>query len=69
MDVLRALADEIRKMFAADLLLTLTVLAVVAAVGAALRAGLIAANTAPALLGAGVLVALIAGVARGARGS
>jgi hypothetical protein len=65
MDVLKELADTIRKMFAADLALSLIVLAVAGAVAGALRANLIGGTTAPALLAAGVLAALIVGVARG----
>jgi hypothetical protein len=66
MDVLRALADEIRKMFAADLWLTLAAVATVAVVATGLRASVIPPAWAPFLLGAGVLGALTMSVVRGA---
>lgn len=67
MDVLKALADEIRKMFAADLALSLTVVGVVLAVALGLRFKVFDGGLAPILLGLGVLIALTVGVARGAR--
>lgn len=67
MDVLKALADEIRKMFAADLWLSLAAVATVALVAAGLRSGVVPSTWAPFILGAGVMVALATGVVRGAR--
>ena len=67
MGVLKALAATLAKMFAADLVLSLIALAVVVFCAAGLRTGLVPAGALPFLLGAGVLVALAAGVVRGAR--
>jgi hypothetical protein len=67
MDVLKALAAEVGKMFAADLWLTLTTVASVTLAGLALGAGLIGRDAAPFAVTAGVLAALAVGVARGAR--
>ncbi len=67
MEVLKALLQTIVKMFAADLWLSLTAIAVVTACGAALSAGVLPAPILPYLLAAGVMAALVIGVARGAR--
>ena len=67
MDVVRAFLQTIVKMFAADLWLSLAAIAVVAGCGAALSASLLPASILPYLLGAGVMGALVIGVARGAR--
>jgi hypothetical protein len=65
--VLRALAATVFKMFAADLWLTLTALAAVGFCAAGLRFGFLGSDVLPFALAGGVLVALVAGVARGAR--
>src|SRR5260221_13682733 len=67
MDVLKALADEIRKMFAADLWLSLAAVATGALVAAGLRGGVVPSPGGPFILGAGGMVALATGVIRGAR--
>ena len=67
MEVLRALAATIGKMFAADLWLTVTVLAAVALCALGLRAHLIAPTALPFALAGGILAALTVGVFRGAR--
>ena len=67
MAVFKAFLQTIVKMFAADLWLSLTAIAVVVACGGALAAGVLPAATLPFLLAAGVMAALIIGVARGAR--
>lgn len=67
MDVLRALAATIWKMFAADLWLTLTALAAVALFAVALRTGFLATGLLPFALAGGVLGALAVGVIHGAR--
>ncbi len=68
MNVLRALAAEIFKMFAADLWLTLTALAAVAICATGLATHVLAPAALPFVLAVGVLAALAVGVARGARG-
>lgn len=65
MEVLAAFFRTIAKMFAADLWLSLTAVAVVAACGAALSFHLLPATSLPYLLGAGIMAALAIGVARG----
>jgi uncharacterized membrane protein len=67
MGVLRALAAEIGKMFAADLWLTLAAVAAVTLTGVALGAGVIGRDVAPFTVTVGVLAALAVGVVRGAR--
>ncbi|MDQ2859905.1 MAG: hypothetical protein M3T55_04095 [Pseudomonadota bacterium] len=67
MEVLRALAATIGKMFATDLWLTATALAAVGLAAAGLRGHFIAPAAAPFVLAAGVLIALAVGVIRGAR--
>ncbi|HEV2364134.1 MAG TPA: hypothetical protein VGS12_08060 [Caulobacteraceae bacterium] len=67
MDVLKALGATVLKMFAADLWLTLSALAAVGGSGAAVRLHWIAPEALPFLLAAGVLAALVLGVAHGAR--
>jgi hypothetical protein len=67
MNVLRALGAEIFKMFAADLWLTLTAVAVVAGCAFALRAHATSPDALPFILAAGILAALAVGVVRGAR--
>jgi|GEM_PF-4975066 len=67
MEVLRALAATIGKMFATDLWLTATALAAVGLCAAGLRAHLIAPAALPFVLAGGVLAALTVGVIRGAR--
>ena len=66
-EVVRALAATLFKMFAADRWLTLTALGTVGLCAAGLRIGFIRPDIAPFLLAGGVLFALAAGVARGAR--
>ena len=66
-EVLRALGATLFKMFAADLWLTLTALGAVGLCAAGLQVGFIRPDIAPFLLAGGVLLALAAGVARGAR--
>ena len=67
MEVLRALAATIGKMFATDLWLTATALAAVGLCAAGMRAHLIAPAALPFVLAGGVLAALTVGVIRGAR--
>ena len=67
MNVLKALADEIWKMFAADLALTVTALIVIALAALALKTGYLERDLAPPFVAAGVLVALLIGVGRGAK--
>lgn len=67
MEILAAFVRTIAKMFAADLWLSLTAVAVVAACGAALSFHLLPPEGIPYLLAAGVMAALAIGVARGAR--
>jgi hypothetical protein len=67
MEVLRALAATIGKMFAADLALTATAVAAVGLAAAGLRGHLIAPHVLPFALAGGVLAALAVGVVRGAR--
>ena len=66
MDVLKALGETILKMFAADLWLSLTALAVIGLTTLGLAHGL-PAGVAPFALTAGIAAALAIGVARGAR--
>ncbi len=67
MDVLKAFLQTIVKMFAADLWLSVTAIAVVAICGGALSAGVLPGSVLPYLLAAGVMAALVIGVARGAK--
>lgn len=67
MEVLRELADTLRKMFVADLGLTLAALAVVGLTAALLHWHAGPTITAIALLPAGALAALLFGVWRGSR--
>lgn len=67
MEVLRALAATIGKMFAADLWLTVTALAAVGLCAAGLRGHLIEPEALPFALAGGILAALAIGVIRGAR--
>jgi hypothetical protein len=67
MEIVTAFLRTIAKMFAADLWLSLTAVAVVAGCGVALRLHVLPAESIPFLLAAGVTAALIIGVARGAR--
>jgi hypothetical protein len=67
MSVLRALASTIGKMFAADLWLTIGVVAIVALAAAALRANLAPPGSLPFLIAAAIAAALAVGVVRGAR--
>ncbi|MGI8841938.1 MAG: hypothetical protein ACR2F8_14335 [Caulobacteraceae bacterium] len=67
MDILRALAATLGKMFAADLWLTATALAAVGLCAAGLRGHVIPPSVLPFALAAGVLIALAIGVIRGAR--
>ena len=67
MDVLRALAATIAKMFATDLWLTATALAAVALCAIGLRAHIVPPAILPFLLAAGIVAALAVGVIRGAR--
>jgi hypothetical protein len=67
MSVLRALASTIGKMFAADLWLTIGVVAIVALAAAALRANPAPPGSLPFLIAAAIAAALAVGVVRGAR--
>lgn len=67
MEILRALAATLGKMFAADLWLTATALAAVGLCAAGLRGHVIPPSVLPFALAAGVLIALAIGVIRGAR--
>jgi hypothetical protein len=67
MDVLRALAATIAKMFATDLWLTATTVAAVAICAIGLHARVLPPEIVPFVLAAGVVVALVVGVIRGAR--
>ena len=67
MDVLRAFVRTVVKMFAADLWLSLAAIGVVAASGAALSLHVLSPAAVPYLLAAGVMAALVMGVARGSR--
>lgn len=69
MDMLSALAKTLAKMFAADLGLTVSAVAVVVLIALGLAGGVLAPAVAPWLLAAGVLGALVFGVVRGAAGS
>ena len=68
LDVLQELLSTIRKMFAADLGLTLTAIAVVGLIALGLSAHVLSMGLAAILLPTGVLAALLLGVWRGARG-
>jgi hypothetical protein len=65
-EILTAFFRTIAKMFAADLWLTITAVAVVSACGAALSFHVLTPASLPYLLAAGVMAALAIGVARGA---
>ena len=67
MDILRDLGATLLKMFAADLWLTMSALAAVGLVGAALQIGILAPPAAPFALATGVLAALALGVIHSAR--
>jgi hypothetical protein len=67
MEVLKELGDTIRKMFMADLGLTLLAIAVVAIVAAGLSLHIIGPEAAVVALPAGALAALLLGVWRGSR--
>ena len=67
MDVLRALAATIAKMFITDLWLTATALAAVALCAIGLRTHIVPAGILPFLLAGGIMAALAVGVIRGAR--
>ena len=67
MEVIKALGQTIAKMFAADIGLTLTAVAVVALCASALRLAVLPPAIVPYLIAAGVAAALMIGVARGAR--
>lgn len=66
-DVLKAFLATLLKMFAADLWLTLIALGSVALCAAGLRSGIVRPDMSPFLLALGVVAALVAGVAHGAR--
>ena len=68
MDVLRELADTLRKMFMADLGLTIAAIVVVAVVAAGLRLHVLGPDMAIVVLPLGALAALLLGVWRGSRG-
>jgi hypothetical protein len=67
MEVLRELGDTIRKMFIADLGLTILALAVVGLVAAGLNLHIIGPQAAVIVLPAGALAALLLGVWRGSQ--
>jgi hypothetical protein len=67
MEVLKELGDTIRKMFMADLGLTLLAIAVVAVTAAGLNLHVFSPETAMIVLPAGALAALLLGVWRGSR--
>ncbi|MEO8927709.1 MAG: hypothetical protein ABI306_11165 [Caulobacteraceae bacterium] len=67
MEVLRALAATLAKMFVTDLWLTATALAAVGLCALGLRTHVIGPAPLPFLLAGGVLAALAVGVIRGAR--
>jgi hypothetical protein len=67
MSVLTELLQTLVKMFAADLWLSLTAVAVVTLCGVGLSLGLLPPAALPFLLATGVMAALVIGVARGAR--
>ena len=67
MNVIQALLAEIGKMFAADVWLTITALATIATCAGGLRAHVLPPAAVPFVVTGGVIVALIVGVARGAR--
>lgn len=67
MPVLKALAAEISKMFAADLWLTLTALAAIGLGALGLRLHALPPAGLPFLLAGGIVAALAVGVIRGAR--
>ncbi|HEY5106889.1 MAG TPA: hypothetical protein VII73_08970 [Caulobacteraceae bacterium] len=67
MSSLKALLATIGKMFAADLWLTLIALATVAICAIGLRAHIFSPVRVPFILAAGVALALVVGVVRGAR--
>ncbi len=65
--ILRDLGATLIKMFAADLWLTLVAIVSVTLCAVALRSGLIGPGALPFVLAGGILAALVAGVAHGAR--
>ena len=67
MEVLKELADTLRKMFMADLGLTILALLIVALVAAGLNLHVIGPEAAVIALPAGALAALLLGVWRGSR--
>lgn len=67
MEVLRELADTLRKMFMADLGLTIAALVVVIGVMAGLRLHVLPPGLAMIVLPSGALAALLLGVWRGSR--
>ncbi len=67
MQVLKALAAEISKMFAADLWLSLTALAAIGLGALGLRLHALPPAGLPFLLAGGIVAALAVGVIRGAR--
>jgi len=62
MDVIAALAATLRKMFAADAVLSLAAIACVVIVGLLLHAGVMPASAAPWLLAVGVSLVLVVAV-------